>query len=206
MVDGTVLVEDFVPAGRDPAGNVTPWSFKQERYAANAAEFPKPVPPLKLKDPLGRRLAHALAAFSNLAKVEELAPPGNDGLVPPEPRYPDPGAPLAPAGRPNPRKPFAGMLTPFFLRHERYALSDALPDEEWDFPEFGDVVDVVEADAATTPLVAMIAAASPTAMTPRTRLGKTVSRAGAPCEVDTSPICHRPHSPPDSDEPYAQSL
>ncbi len=48
------------PAPR-PVGSVTPWSFRQLRYAANAVLAPPP-PPLNL----GLRLAHAVFACSNL--------------------------------------------------------------------------------------------------------------------------------------------
>ncbi len=44
----------------DPLGNVTPWSFRQLRYAVRAA-FEKP--PGLVPNPFGRRLAHAASAF-----------------------------------------------------------------------------------------------------------------------------------------------
>lgn len=44
----------------DPPGNVTPWSFRQLRYAAEAA---LERPPGLVPNPFGRRLAHAADAF-----------------------------------------------------------------------------------------------------------------------------------------------
>jgi hypothetical protein len=44
----------------DPPGNVTPWSFRQLRYAAEAA---LEKPPGLVPSPFGRRLAHAADAF-----------------------------------------------------------------------------------------------------------------------------------------------
>jgi hypothetical protein len=44
----------------DPLGNVTPWSFRQLRYAAKAVLEKPPVP---VPNPFGRRLAQAASAF-----------------------------------------------------------------------------------------------------------------------------------------------
>src|SRR5208283_248421 len=45
-----------VVAAEDPLANVTPWSFRQLRYAAEAA---LEKPPVLVPNPFGRRLTHA---------------------------------------------------------------------------------------------------------------------------------------------------
>jgi hypothetical protein len=75
-----VDVLESVP--EDPLGNVTPWSFRQLRYAVRAA---LEKPPGLVPNPFGRRLAHAASAFwtdalfvlSVVDVVEPEDPPGN---------------------------------------------------------------------------------------------------------------------------------
>jgi hypothetical protein len=135
---------------------------------------------------LGRRLAHAFAAFSNFEDPKP-EPLGNVGLVPPE-------VAGDPDGEPNPPKPFFGILTPCFLRHDRYALVEALLDEEGDLPEPGDVVEVFEGAAPAAPPSATTATARPTVKTPRRRLGCAESRARQRCQPEKSPMHHRPRA------------
>ena len=54
----------------DPLGNVTPWSFRQLRYAAEAA---LEKPPGLVPNPFGRRLAHAADAFWNAGELKLVA-------------------------------------------------------------------------------------------------------------------------------------
>ena len=54
-------------APEDPPGNVTPWSFRQLRYAAEAA---LEKPPVLVPNPFGRRLAHAADAFWNADELK----------------------------------------------------------------------------------------------------------------------------------------
>ena len=93
-------------APEDPLGNVTPWSFKQLRYAAEAA---LEKPPVLVPNPFGRRLAHAADAFWNAGELK-LPPVGN----PPVGKLP----PVAPA--PNPPN-----FTPCFCMHAANATDDA---------------------------------------------------------------------------------
>ena len=90
-------VVDVVELTADPLGNVTPWSFRQLRYAARAALENPPVP---LPNPCGRRLAHAAEAFRN---ADELKPP-------PAGEPPAGKLPVAPV--PNPPN-----FTPCFCMH-----------------------------------------------------------------------------------------
>jgi hypothetical protein len=79
----------------EPLGRVTPWSFRQLRYAANAVEAPGLLPP---PGKLGLRLAQACSAFSN-ALLSDAGIVGRD-----EPGVNEPGVPLV------------GKLTPWFFR------------------------------------------------------------------------------------------
>ena len=80
FVLSVVDVLELVP--EDPLGNVTPWSFRQLRYAVRAA---LEKPPGLVPNPFGRRLAHAASAFwtdalfvlSVVDVVEPEDPPGN---------------------------------------------------------------------------------------------------------------------------------
>ena len=109
VVDVVELVEP-----EDPLGNVTPWSFRQLRYAAEAAleKPPGPVP-----NPFGRRLAQAADAFWNAGELK-LPPLGK---LPPVGKLPLVGKlpPVAPV--PNPLS-----FTPCFCIHAAYAVTDAL--------------------------------------------------------------------------------
>ena len=94
---------------------VTPCSFMQFRYEANAELFAPLAPPA----PLGWRLAHACMAFWNLELPPK--PPAPDGGFPPAPAGgapPDGGVPLKPPdGAPPPGAPF-GNVTPCLARQD----------------------------------------------------------------------------------------
>jgi hypothetical protein len=128
------VVVDGAPPPKPPrVGRVTPWSFKQLRYAANWVLLPPgpPVPPN-----FGRRLAHALLAVSNFACSE------GDSVVrvvdpPPVPVPPPPPPGPPPPPKPPPPKPPAGRVTPWDLRQLVYAVND----------DFAELLVVVEVDA-----------------------------------------------------------
>ena len=86
---------------------VTPCSFMQFRYEANAVLFAPAAAPA----PLGWKLAHAWMAFWNLEFPPK--PPAPDGGAPP-----DGGVPLnPPEGGPPPLAPF-GNVTPCLARQD----------------------------------------------------------------------------------------
>lgn len=94
------------PPAPGPVGSVTPWSFRQLRYAAKAVELPPP--PGKLP-PFGLRLAQADCAFWNAPLCDD----GIEGRVPrgvEEPGLDDPGVPPPPGD---------GKFTPWLRKQVR---------------------------------------------------------------------------------------
>lgn len=111
---------------------------------------PAPKPPRAPLVPFGRRLAHALRAFWKLgfpAALPALAAP--------------PNPPPAPA-------PPGDAVTPFFSRHDRNAVADAVPEEEDDEDEGLEPVLVVgdDFDAVAAPPQAAASSATNTTAVP----------------------------------------